>query len=98
MVAAGRRLQDYDDGPRRVSNIVFMGMGEALANYRAAIGALRRLTDPLPDGLGLSARGLTMSTVGLVPAIDRLATVRADGKSLGAYTAADILQLNGLER
>jgi 23S rRNA (adenine2503-C2)-methyltransferase len=59
--------------PLRVSNVVFMGMGEALANYKAAIGAIRRLTDPAPDGLGMSARGLTMSTVGLVPAIDKLA-------------------------
>jgi 23S rRNA (adenine2503-C2)-methyltransferase len=59
--------------PLRVSNVVFMGMGEALANYRPAIGAIRRLTDPTPDGLGMSARGVTMSTVGLVPGIDRLA-------------------------
>ncbi len=59
-------------GGTRVTNVVFMGMGEALANYKAAIGAIRRLTDPRPDGLGMSARGLTMSTVGLVPAIDRL--------------------------
>ena len=73
VVAASRRLRQYDDGPTRVSNIVFMGMGEALANYRAAVGALRRLTDEAPDGMGMSARGLTMSTVGLVPAIDRLA-------------------------
>ena len=61
------------DRPLRVSNVVFMGMGEALANYTRAIGAIRRLTDPTPDGLGMSARGLTMSTVGLVPGIDRLA-------------------------
>lgn len=60
-------------GPPRVTNVVFMGMGEALANYRAAIGAIRRLVDPVPDGLGMSARHLTMSTVGLVPGIDRLA-------------------------
>jgi len=60
--------------PLRVSNVVFMGMGEALANYAAAVGAIRRLTDPAPDGLGMSARGVTMSTVGLVPAIDKLAT------------------------
>ena len=60
-------------GPVRVSNVVFMGMGEALANYRAAIGAIRRLTEPAPSGLGISARGITMSTVGLVPGIDRLA-------------------------
>ena len=59
--------------PLRVSNVVFMGMGEALANYNAAIGAIRRLVDPAPDGLGMSARGITMSTVGLVPAIDKLA-------------------------
>ncbi|WP_131105179.1 23S rRNA (adenine(2503)-C(2))-methyltransferase RlmN [Ornithinimicrobium sufpigmenti] len=56
----------------RVSNVVFMGMGEALANYKAAIGAIRRLVDPSPEGLGMSARGVTMSTVGLVPAIDKL--------------------------
>jgi 23S rRNA (adenine2503-C2)-methyltransferase len=62
-----------EDSPLRVSNVVFMGMGEALANYKAAIGAIRRLTDPAPDGLGMSARGITMSTVGLVPAIDKLA-------------------------
>ncbi|MFN0284872.1 MAG: 23S rRNA (adenine(2503)-C(2))-methyltransferase RlmN [Kineosporiaceae bacterium] len=65
---------DAAQRPRaRVSNVVFMGMGEPLANYRAVVGAVRRLTDPRPDGLGLSARGVTVSTVGLVPAIDRLA-------------------------
>ncbi len=57
----------------RVSNVVFMGMGEALVNYRRAVAAIRRLVDPAPDGLGMSARGITMSTVGLVPGIDRLA-------------------------
>jgi len=62
-----------EGAPLRVSNVVFMGMGEALANYKAAVGALRRITDPAPDGLGMSARGITMSTVGLVPAIDKLA-------------------------
>jgi 23S rRNA (adenine2503-C2)-methyltransferase len=67
-VAGGR-----EDRPLRVSNVVFMGMGEALANYKAAVGAIRRLTDPAPDGLGMSARGITMSSVGLVPAIDKLA-------------------------
>ena len=82
VVAGARMLQrgdvpggdeDERDRPLRVSNVVFMGMGEALANYSRAIGAIRRLTDPTPDGLGMSARGLVMSTVGLVPAIDRLA-------------------------
>jgi 23S rRNA (adenine2503-C2)-methyltransferase len=50
-----------------------MGMGEPLANYRAVIGAVRRLTDRTPDGLGMSARGITVSTVGLAPRIRQLA-------------------------
>jgi 23S rRNA (adenine2503-C2)-methyltransferase len=62
-----------EGAPLRVSNVVFMGMGEALANYNAAIGAIHRIIDPAPDGLGMSARGITLSTVGLVPAIDKLA-------------------------
>lgn len=69
---------DADDqggagGPTRVSNVVFMGMGEALVNYKRAVAAVRRMIDPAPDGLGMSARGVTMSTVGLVPGIDRFA-------------------------
>src|SRR3954470_1571735 len=59
--------------PARVSNVVFMGMGEPMANYRAVIGAVRRLTDKAPDGLGMSARGITVSTVGLVPRMRQLA-------------------------
>ena len=59
--------------PDRVSNVVFKGMGEPLANYRAVVAAVRRLTDPVPDGLGISQRSVTVSTVGLVSAIERLA-------------------------
>lgn len=55
---------------RRVDNVVFMGMGEPLANETAVWGAIERLhTD-----VGLSARHLTVSTVGLVPGIRTLAT------------------------
>ncbi|WP_261624675.1 23S rRNA (adenine(2503)-C(2))-methyltransferase RlmN [Nesterenkonia marinintestina] len=60
-------------GPQRVSNIVFMGMGEPLANYKRVMNAIRRMVDPAPEGLGMSARGITVSTVGLVPAIRKLA-------------------------
>ncbi len=60
-------------GPARLSNVVFMGMGEPLANYATVVAALRVLTAPPPAGLGLSARSITVSTVGLVPAIRRLA-------------------------
>jgi 23S rRNA (adenine2503-C2)-methyltransferase len=59
--------------PARLSNVVFMGMGEPLANYARVVGALRRLTDKPPAGLGLSRRSITVSPVGLVPAIDKLA-------------------------
>ena len=59
--------------PTRLSNVVFMGMGEPLANYNRVVAAVRRITAPAPDGLGISARGVTVSTVGLVPAIDKLA-------------------------
>ena len=59
--------------PTHLSNIVFMGMGEPLANYKAVVGALHRIIDPSPSGFGMSARNVTVSTVGLVPAIDRLA-------------------------
>ncbi|RHW27801.1 dual-specificity RNA methyltransferase RlmN [Nocardioides immobilis] len=75
-VVAGARSLARDEvagGPGRVSNVVFMGMGEPLANYKAVLGAVRRLTDPAPDGLGMSARGITVSTVGLVPRIRQLA-------------------------
>lgn len=60
-------------GPGRVSNVVLMGMGEPLANYNRVTRALRILTAPAPTGLGMSARGITVSTVGLVPQIRQLA-------------------------
>jgi 23S rRNA (adenine2503-C2)-methyltransferase len=56
----------------RVSHIVFMGMGEPLANYAALVQSLRILTDA-KLGLGYSPRRLTVSTVGLVSGIEKLA-------------------------
>lgn len=58
---------------RRLSHVVFMGMGEPLANYPRLEAALRRLVAPAPEGLGRSPRHITVSTVGLVPAMRRLA-------------------------
>ena len=69
VVRAARRARD---GGRRVSNVVFMGMGEPFANYDRTWAAVERLH----DDLGLSARHLTLSTVGIVPGIQRLATER----------------------
>ena len=56
--------------PRPVTNVVMMGMGEPLLNYEAVLPALRLMLDD--HGYGLSRRRVTLSTSGIVPAIDRL--------------------------
>jgi 23S rRNA (adenine2503-C2)-methyltransferase len=66
-------LSGPDGSPRRLSNVVFMGMGEPLANYKRVLAAVHRIADPAPDGLGISQRSVTVSTVGVVPAIHKLA-------------------------
>ena len=73
--AAGRMLADGEvpGGPTRLTNVVFMGMGEPLANYKSVMETVRRLVAPTPDGLGMSARNVTVSTVGMVPAMNKLA-------------------------
>ena len=74
IVAAARACANGElpGGPTRLSNIVFMGMGEPLANYNAVVRTLRNITNPNPDGLGISARSVTVSTVGLVNGIEKL--------------------------
>jgi 23S rRNA (adenine2503-C2)-methyltransferase len=77
VVRANRLIREGGLGPaehpdERVTNIVFMGMGEPLANYARLMQAVRVMTDK-KHGLGMSARGVTVSTVGLVPAIHKLA-------------------------
>jgi 23S rRNA (adenine2503-C2)-methyltransferase len=66
LIAVGR------DFGQRVSNAVAMGQGEPFANYDAVLGALRFMNSP--DGLGIGARHLTVSTCGRVPGIERFAT------------------------
>lgn len=74
IVAAARSCAEGElpGGPTRLSNIVFMGMGEPMANYNAVMRTLRNITDPNPHGLGISARSVTVSTVGLVNGIEKL--------------------------
>jgi 23S rRNA (adenine2503-C2)-methyltransferase len=69
--AAAATMRDEHGG--RLSNIVFMGMGEPLANYNRVLAAVRRIIAPAPHGFGISARSVTVSTVGLAPAIRKLA-------------------------
>ena len=68
-VVRARQRAQAGDRPRRVSNVVFMGMGEPLANYDRTWAAIERLH----GDMGISARHLTVSTVGIVPGIQRLA-------------------------
>lgn len=72
VLAASRHLRTVDDGrsPARVSNVVFMGMGEPLANYPAVASAVERLCGPV----GLSARHITVSTIGIPDRIRQMAT------------------------
>jgi 23S rRNA (adenine2503-C2)-methyltransferase len=86
VVRASRRARD---GGRRVSNVVFMGMGEPLANEPAVWGAVERLH----GDLGLSARHLTISTVGIVPGIRRLAERRLPVTlAVSLHAANDVLR------
>lgn len=71
VIRAGE-LGPAEHADERVTNIVFMGMGEPLANYNRVMQAVRTMVDK-DHGLGMSARGITVSTVGLVPAINKLA-------------------------
>ncbi len=66
--------QLLSDGPgeRAVTNVVMMGMGEPLLNYEAVVPAMRLMLDDL--AFGLSRRRVTLSTAGVVPGIERLAT------------------------
>lgn len=84
-VAAAMR----EAGSRRVSNIVFMGMGEPLANYDRVWGAVVRLH----GDMGLSARHLTLSTVGIVPGIRRLAAETLPvNLAVSLHAANDVLR------
>ena len=74
IVASARACSqgELPGGPTRLSNVVFMGMGEPMANYNAVMRTIRNVTESNPEGLGISARAVTLSTVGLVNGIEKL--------------------------
>ncbi len=77
--------------PQRLTNLVFMGMGEPLANERHVFGSLAQLIDA--DTFGLGARHITVSTVGIVPGITRLAQAFPQvGLAVSFHAASDELR------
>jgi 23S rRNA (adenine2503-C2)-methyltransferase len=80
-----------DTTPRRLTNVVFMGMGEPLGNERHVFSAIARLTDP--EAFGLGARHVTLSTVGLAPGIRHLTTSHPQvGLAVSFHAASDELR------
>ncbi len=76
---------------RQITNVVFMGMGEPLANYASTLRAVRNLNDR--RGFGLANRRITLSTVGLVPGIRRLADEGLEvGLAISLHAATDELR------
>jgi 23S rRNA (adenine2503-C2)-methyltransferase len=75
----------------KLTNIVLMGMGEPLANYDTTLGALRRLS--APDGFNMGQRRITLSTVGLVPGIERFSRENLQiGLAVSLHAASDELR------
>ncbi|HKT32498.1 MAG TPA: 23S rRNA (adenine(2503)-C(2))-methyltransferase RlmN [Gammaproteobacteria bacterium] len=75
---------------RPITNVVFMGMGEPLANYRNLLPVLRILLDDF--GYGLSKRRVTVSTSGLVPNLDKLASECDVALAVSLHAPNDVLR------
>ncbi|MCB1964357.1 MAG: 23S rRNA (adenine(2503)-C(2))-methyltransferase RlmN [Rhodocyclaceae bacterium] len=87
---ANRLLGATADGERIISNVVMMGMGEPLANLDNVITALRVMLDD--HGYGLSRRRVTVSTSGIVPAMDRLREACPVALAVSLHAANDALR------
>jgi 23S rRNA (adenine2503-C2)-methyltransferase len=87
---AGKALGGDFQNEKVISNVVFMGMGEPLANYNAVLPAVRILLDDF--GFGLSKRRVTISTSGLVPFIDRLAADVDTALAISLHAPTDALR------
>src|SRR5690606_7905400 len=87
---ANRELGYRHDGDRIITNVVFMGMGEPLANYRNVVPAVQVLVDDF--GFNISRRRVTVSTSGLVPQMDRLGEECNVALAVSLHAADDALR------
>ncbi|MSP39410.1 MAG: 23S rRNA (adenine(2503)-C(2))-methyltransferase RlmN [Deltaproteobacteria bacterium] len=87
VLEAGRSLS----GDRRITHIVLMGMGEPLANYANTLRAIEMITD-VDWGMGISPRRVTLSTVGLVPQIEKLMAETRVNLAISLHAATDELR------
>ena len=87
---ANRRLGYFESGNRIVSNVVMMGMGEPLLNFDNVVQAMMLMTDDL--GFGLAHKRVTLSTAGVVPAIDRLAEAIRVSLAVSLHAPTDELR------
>jgi 23S rRNA (adenine2503-C2)-methyltransferase len=90
VLGAAKEAGSPDEGERVISNVVLMGMGEPLANFDHAVSALRLMLDD--HAYGLSRRRVTVSTAGLVPAIDRLREELPVALAVSLHAADDTLR------
>jgi 23S rRNA (adenine2503-C2)-methyltransferase len=87
---ANSRLPVPEGRSRAVTNVVFMGMGEPLANFDAVVDAIDLMLDD--NAYGLSKRRVTLSTSGLVPALDRLGEVTDVALAVSLHAPNDELR------
>ena len=83
-------IEDWDQGNRKLTNIVFMGMGEPFFNYENVAKAVKILNDE--EGIGISARRITISTSGLVPEILRSSTELKTNLAISLHATNDELR------
>ena len=88
----GRETQpaNAQQRPRRITNVVMMGMGEPLLNFDNVVDAMDLMQDD--NGYGLSRRRVTLSTAGVVPALDKLAEVSAVTLAVSLHAPNNVLR------
>jgi 23S rRNA (adenine2503-C2)-methyltransferase len=84
------QVQNDQATRRRITNIVFMGMGEPLANYQSVLQAIRIMVDP--NGLAFSHRRITLSTAGLIPQLRQLGKDSPVNLAISLHASDDTLR------